>query len=149
MNAIAYNLMSGRKGTSNGAGMVDLVLKTAMNLEQWDVRVPETANSDTATLYRVFQSVNNATDITSVRKDLNASFLQTIRGMLDSSVVERTLRSRINTLGVLAEIDDVVTSVSAEQLGDAWGNTRERGAGLISARYVALQKFVGDLLTPA
>jgi ataxia telangiectasia mutated family protein len=136
MNAIAYNLISGRQGSSHGADMVDSTLKTAMSLEQWDVRVPDTAISDTATLYRIFQAVNNATSIATIRKELDAGLLQTFKSTLNPSIIERTLKSKLRTVGVLAEIDDVVTSRSTTQLTDAWNNIRKRSTGLISARFV-------------
>ena len=125
--------------------MVDLTLKTAMKLEQWDVRVPESATTDTSTLYRVFQSMNNATSIETVRKDLDAGFLRTVTSMLDASLAESTFRSRVNTLGVLCEIDDMVTSDSMDHLRDAWTNAQRRATNLISARYGLFRLLMGDL----
>ena len=134
MNAMAHSLMTSRNTSADGAKAVDITLKTAMKLEQWDVRVPETANSDIATLYRIYQSINNATSMTTVRKDMDAGFLRTITSMLDASLAESTFKSRLNTLGVLCELDDVVTSLSAEHLQNAWQNAQHREASLISAR---------------
>ena len=119
MNSIAYNVMSGRKSTSDGAAILDSVLQTAMSLEQWDVRVPDTANSDVSTLYSVFQSINNATTVDTIRKDLDAGFLQTMRGMLIPSAMERTMGSRLATLRILSEVDDMVTAQSTEHFVEA------------------------------
>src|SRR5689334_4806025 len=112
MNAIAYKLLSGRNSSSSGALSVDTALKTAMSLEQWDVRVPETTKSDSATLYRVFQSISSATDMASVRKDLDAGLLGTIQEMLDDTIVESAFRSKMNVLGVLSEVDNAISSTS-------------------------------------
>jgi ataxia telangiectasia mutated family protein len=134
MNTLTYNLLSGRNVSSTGPSMVDSVLQTAMRLEQWDVRAPETATSDTATLYKVFQAVHNSMDVASVREELEAAFLHMMQSILAPSVIERTFKSSLCALGILTEIDDMITSTAPEQLRDAWINMHARESGLFSAR---------------
>jgi ataxia telangiectasia mutated family protein len=144
MNTLTYNLLSGRNASSNALGMVEPILQTAMRLEQWDVRVPDSAMNDTATLYKVYQSLNNSTDLSTVRKELDSGLLRTMHNVMIPSIVERTFRSSLCTLGILTEIDDLITSTSPEQLEDAWSNMHSREASLLSSSLTEVKSILSS-----
>ncbi|KIV99427.1 uncharacterized protein PV09_08859 [Verruconis gallopava] len=132
MNTLTYNLLSSRNSAFKASGTLDSFLQTAMRLEQWDVRVPENASSDTVTLYKIFQTVNIAKDITTVREQINAGITRTILNMKAPTTVDRTFKSSLSTLGILTDIDGMITSTSPEELHDICGLLHEREASLSS-----------------
>ena len=117
--------------------MVDSVLHTARKLEQWDIRAPEMVETESSTIFKVFQGISNATDVGSVRRRLDSGFLSTIQTMLSPVHSGQSIKSCLRTLGILAEVDDVTTSMSVETLQDAWKNMVSRQDRMLSARYVS------------
>ena len=134
MNTLTYNLLSSQGGATRGMGMVDSVLQTATKLEQWDIRAPEGSATEASTLFKVFQSISNATDLGAVRQSLDGGFLNTLNIIISPNHTERSLKSSLRTLGILAEVDDIMTSISPENIRDAWTNMQARESSVLNAR---------------
>jgi ataxia telangiectasia mutated family protein len=136
LNSVTHSLLSNQQAFNGGISMVDSVLHTARKLEQWDIRAPETANTEASTTFKVFQGISNATDLGAVRRRLDSGFLSTVQTMLSPMRTGQSVKSSLRTLGILAEVDDVMTSNSADTLRDAWKNMLSRQERMLSAQYV-------------
>ncbi|KAF2398800.1 hypothetical protein EJ06DRAFT_91696 [Trichodelitschia bisporula] len=131
LNSVTHALLSNRRIFDRDAGSVDSVLRTAQKLEQWDIRVPETAKSETATTFMVFQGIHNAPNSEIMRKRLDTGFLTTIHKVLSPDTARNSLKRSLRTLGLLTEIDDVLSSSSPDQLQDAIVNMQERNTWIL------------------
>jgi ataxia telangiectasia mutated family protein len=138
LNTVTHSLLSSQQAFSGGIGMADSVLHTARKLEQWDIRAPEIANTEASTTFRVFQGISNAADLGAVRRRLDSGFLNVVQTIRSPIHTGQSVKSLLRTLGILAEIDDVMASNSMETLRDAWKNMLKRQERMLSAQYVYL-----------
>jgi ataxia telangiectasia mutated family protein len=136
LNSVTHTLLSNQQAFNGGISMVDSVLHTARKLEQWDIRAPDASNTEAGTTFKVFQGINNATDLGAVRRRLDSGFLSTLQTMLSPMRTGQSVKSSLRTLGILAEVDDIMTSNSAETLREAWKNMLNRQERMLSAQYV-------------
>jgi ataxia telangiectasia mutated family protein len=134
LNSVTHSLLSNQQVFNGGTSMVDSVLRTARKLEQWDIRAPQMVDTEASTTFKVFQGISNATDLGAVRRRLDDGFLSTVQTMLSPTHTGQSVKASLRTLGMLAEVDDVMTSNSAETLRDAWKNMLNRQERMLSAQ---------------
>jgi serine-protein kinase ATM len=133
MNSITSALLSSGKIHADGTALVDDVFRTAQKLGQWDIRPSERPLGEASTLYAVFQGLNNASDAKSIRDKLDAGFSSIFKRLLNSANPGKDSEWALRTLGILTEVDDATTSLSAEQLHDARINADSRKGWMLSA----------------
>ncbi|OJD31209.1 serine threonine-protein kinase tel1 [Diplodia corticola] len=109
-------------------------LEVAQKLEQWDIRAPHFKKCEAAAVYKAFQGMSMSTDLASVRKNLNHSFLEIIETCIEPNASARTLQSSLRSLAVLNEIDEIMTVSHAEELRGTWREIKWRTIWMKEAR---------------
>lgn len=109
-------------------------LEVAQKLEQWDIRAPPSKNCEAAAVYKAFQGINGSTDLVTVRKHLDQSFLETIVASTGPNTSAKTLQSSFRTFAVLNEIDEIMTAGNADELKNTWLDIRDRAGWMKEAR---------------
>jgi serine-protein kinase ATM len=134
LNALPHTLLSNQHAFIRGINTTDSVLYTARKLEQWDIRAPETTLTESSTIFKIFQGINNSRDLGAVRHRLDSGFFGTIHTLISPIHTGQSVKSCLRTLGILVEVDDVMTSISPEHLRDAWSNMQARSEKMLSAQ---------------
>jgi hypothetical protein len=95
-------------------------------LEQWDMTVPESADSETAVTFQVFQAFNNAANVSVIQNMINSATLKVMQPILRGSMTPKSLHTSYRLLGVLEEIDEVLGCRSLEQLQEVLVRMKSR-----------------------
>ncbi|KAF2703524.1 hypothetical protein K504DRAFT_418601 [Pleomassaria siparia CBS 279.74] len=126
MNSITHSLLSNDQFRDIGDDVVESTLHTARKLGQWDIKAPEGNHTEASTLFKVFQGLHYSTDVCSARMQLDRQLLATVNflsGRINSST---STNSRLRTLAVLTEADELITTSRSEELLDVWDRMKGR-----------------------
>jgi ataxia telangiectasia mutated family protein len=134
LNSLNHALLSSEQFKAAGPNTAERALEAARKLEQWDIRVPEPASTETSIVYAVLQGISNATDMGEVCRQVNRGFTDALAMMVAKDTSPELIRSCSRTLGTLTEIDDIMTSLSLENLEDAYTNMKQREKWMLSAQ---------------
>lgn len=115
--------------TSKGTEDFDSLLSTNLYLHQWDLPVPTIA-TPMAALFRSLQSMNTFEDKIQIKKTIDDSFLEVLGKISEENKSLSSLKSSMTVLGILTEIDEVITSKDSSQVHEAWGRMLHRGPWL-------------------
>lgn len=110
------------------------MLQSATSLRQWDIPVSPLNISPTATVFKVFQSLNTSATLTEVSNSLDECFLSTLDLLASTNRSSMSLRTAMRVLGVITEVDDVVNARSSEDINQAWMNIKDRNSWLKTTR---------------
>ena len=114
------------KVSDTGPSSIDSMLSTARKLEQWDISVPTSHKSDTSTVFRTLQSINNATDPDSITSAIENGLLDAIDLLLAGNNATSLNYTRLRALAMLTETDEVYTSNGSEQLNEVFARFERR-----------------------
>lgn len=113
----------------------DAMFMTARKLERWDITGPSDATSPPTILFKAFQNLYDSADQLSITKALDTGFAKTLASLMQDPESARNKWVSINTLAVLTEIEDVVSSKGIEQLFDAHRRLQNREEWMLLRRY--------------
>jgi ataxia telangiectasia mutated family protein len=122
---LSHSLLQSQLQDGRATDMLDSSYQTARKLEQWDIPAPVAHKTEAATLFRVFQCINSASDLPMISRSLDASLLDTMTQMKESQTGS-SLHVSLRTLAVLTEIDEVVNIEDGSQLKEAWDRMQSR-----------------------
>lgn len=132
LNGLSQSLLS--KMSNSDPDSIDSMLRTARKLEQWDISAPVSHVSCTGTIFRVFQSINNAADSRALSVALDTGIQESMRVLMAGNVANSSLQTTLSTLSILAEAEDVLSSTSRDELAGAWVRFESRDKWMNSAR---------------
>jgi ataxia telangiectasia mutated family protein len=130
LNSLALSVLRANSSVGSHSYSSDMVFRSARKLEQWDISIPETAHSESAELFNVFQTMNSSTDATIVKKSLNSAILTELKSAFEKEVRSKALHASFRHLGVLSEMDEVFSSRTSRQIEEVWARMLERNASL-------------------
>ncbi|RAR13257.1 ataxia telangiectasia mutated [Stemphylium lycopersici] len=126
MNSVTHSLLSNDQFHDAGDDVVESTLHTARKLGQWDIKAPEVNHTEASTLFKAFQGMHYAKNATEAQESFNQQ-LQTTMGFLSGKDVSSVLtKTRLRTLGVLTEAEEVIKAQRPEHLLDIWDRMKAR-----------------------
>lgn len=134
LNTLTYALLSNELFKSAGSDTAERALDTGRKLNQWDIRTPERTSSEPSIIYAVLQGISNATTAGEVRRRIDQGFSSALETMTAMDTSPEMMRAGLRTLGILTEIDDVMGSLSLEDLKDVLVNMTRREDWMQSAQ---------------
>jgi ataxia telangiectasia mutated family protein len=126
LNGLSYSLLRSQLQDGRATDMFNSSYQTARKLEHWDIPAPVAHKTEAATVFRVFQCINSASDLATISRGLDTNFLDTMTQMTKESQTGSSLHSSLRTLAVLTEIDEAVNVEDASQLQEAWERMQSR-----------------------
>jgi len=135
LSSVSHAVLRGYQSYGGSSNVLDGALQAARKLEQWDISAPESSHSGSAVLFRVFQGINNALDLPSVRGVVDATITNVLQTALRPDHDSKALQDSLRTLGVLTEIDEVISSTSLADIKDVIVRMRSRDSSLSNAGY--------------
>jgi ataxia telangiectasia mutated family protein len=126
MSSITHSLLSNDQFRDIGDDVVDSTLHTARKLGQWDIKAPELNHSESSTLFKAFQGLHHARSIDDARLHIDRQLLATVNLLSGRDSSSSLVKTRLRTLAVLTEADEVIHTSDSEQLLDAWDQMKGR-----------------------
>ncbi|KAL4941065.1 hypothetical protein BDV06DRAFT_195262 [Aspergillus oleicola] len=130
LQGISNSMLGALGNSSDSAIPIDDMLKAATNLRQWDIPVSPLNTSPSATIFRAFQSLNTSITLVDMRASIGDSFANSLN-MIDSDHRSAmSLRTAMRTLGILTEIEEVLSSKSTDEVVEKWQKMSTRTSWL-------------------
>lgn len=145
LQGIANTMLSalGTSSETQAPLSIDSTLQAATSLQQWDVPVSPLDSSPSATVFRVFQSLDTSSSLSEVACCINDCLLSTLNNLVETGQSAIKLRASMRALGIMTEISDVLQSSSPEAIQEAWKSIMTRSSWLKTERYVSITHLDG------
>lgn len=132
LNGLSQSLLN--KMSKSGPNSIDSMLQTARKLEQWDISAPTSHASCTSTIFRVFQTVNNAADYKALTLGLDTGIQESMKTLMAGNTAGSSLQTSLSTLSILAEAEEILSSKGSDQLQEACSRFASREQWMSSSR---------------
>ena len=110
LSSLTQGLFSSQSASLVNDSVIESMTQSALRLSHWDFNVPTAFESDTSTVFRTFQSIQKASNVTAVRNALDGGavdiFLRTRQAMRSG----RSLHSALAALASITEADEIFNS---------------------------------------
>lgn len=134
LQGIANTMISVLGDTKDVSGSFDSMLQSATSLRQWDIPVSPVNFSPAATVFRVFQSLNTSEALPEVSLCLDDCLLSTLDSLTRTDRSATSLRMATRVLGILTEVNDVVSARSIEEVNQGSLDIMTRNSWLKTTR---------------
>lgn len=143
LQGIANTMVNASGGGRDTSISLDSTLQAATNLQQWDIPISPFESSPRSITFRAFQSLNTSSSLSEIVTCTKKSLLMTLDSATYQCQSALQLRTAMRSLGVLAEMNDVLASSSSEDMKNRWQNILGRSRWLKTESY----HEVGDILS--
>lgn len=126
MNSVAHSLLSNDQFRDKGEDAVNSTLHTARKLGQWDIKAPETNHTESATLFKAFQGLHLARTSEEAQDNFDRQLLATVNFLTGRHNSPIPTKTRLRTLAVLTEADEVLRADHPDYLLDVWDRMKAR-----------------------
>ena len=116
-------------GNGGSTEAFESMLSTALDLQQWDIPVPATSSA-TGNIFRALQNLATSDDKVHLDGKIDECFLAVLGQLSEENQSLSSLRSSMRALGVLTEVDEVLSSQSFEQVQEGWKRIMGRSSWL-------------------
>lgn len=134
LQGIANSMFSAFGDTNDASSSFDSMLQSATSLRQWDIPVSPVSSSPAATVFKIFQSLNTSTTLSEVSTSLNECLLSTLDSLTRTDRSAMSLRMATRVLGILTEVNDVVSAKSSEEVNQGLLDIMTRNSWLKTTR---------------
>nr|KMM71923.1 hypothetical protein CPAG_08223 [Coccidioides posadasii RMSCC 3488] len=107
----------------------DNMISTALYLQQWDVPIPNTA-SPTGNLFKALQALNTFEEKAQIMRTLDECFLDMLSRLSEQNQSLSSLKDTMRALGILSEVDEIISSESCTQVQETWERILSRSSWL-------------------
>ena len=132
LNGLSQSLLTKMRNT--GPIATDSVLRSARKLEQWDISAPAAHISCSSLIFKVFQCINSAADITALATSLDTGFSDAMTQLMLGRRAKSAMHQILGTLAVLTEADEVFSCRKSEQLFEVLERFEDRASWMHSER---------------
>lgn len=132
---LSNSLLQTQQSLDGSAKSLDSTFTTARRLEVWNLPAPPATENWAVTVYRAYQSMHQASDITIARAAVHDGLTRTLKHLTGRSLNTSTLRHQLGALATLAELDDVLNIGDLSELDDIIKHFQERSKWMMSGQY--------------
>lgn len=134
MNSITNALLSSGHGDHQSAEQnSDIMFKTAMKLEQWDLNPSIHQTSNVSLQYQVLQALNLAQSRTNLQENVRSLLLKPVTQLSNLIANSKAARSSSALLGILTEIDDLLSFEDQSGILDHWRSIEKHSTWMRAA----------------
>ncbi|KAN0098490.1 serine/threonine-protein kinase-like protein tel1 [Hyaloscypha variabilis] len=135
LSGLSQSLLQAQKTIGMTPASLDSMFRTARKLEQWDIPVPSTSSSNSITVYKTFQAVNNSLDYPTILLAINEGLESTMNTLVKQDLGATALHDSLRTLATLAEIDEVLSSRGSQQFEEILARFQTRAGWMKIGRF--------------
>ncbi|KAL4957717.1 hypothetical protein BDW69DRAFT_180363 [Aspergillus filifer] len=143
LQGISNSMLGSLGNSSDSAIPIDDMLKAATNLRQWDIPVSPLNTSPPATIFRAFQSLNTSGALVDMHASIEDSFANSLNLIDSGRRSAASLRTAMRTLGILTEIEEVLSSKTRDEVDEKWQRMSARSSWLQNTHV----QEVGEILS--
>jgi ataxia telangiectasia mutated family protein len=138
LSGLSHSLLQAQKTIGMTPASLESMFRTARKLEQWDIPVPNTSSNNSITIYKAFQAVNNGLDHSAMLQAINDGLEYTMSALVREDLGASALHDSLQTLAILTEMDEVLSSRGSQQFEEILSRFRNRSGWMKIGRYVVL-----------
>ncbi|KAI6359908.1 hypothetical protein MCOR25_006898 [Pyricularia grisea] len=109
LSGLAHSLLQTQQGLDGQSSGIGSTFETARRLAIWNLPVPPNQDHRAVAMYKAYQSIHQATDLTSAQQAVHQGLASTIRYLTRGSLKAFHLRQHLGALAALTEIDESLT----------------------------------------
>lgn len=123
---VSNSLLQAYQNVSLSESSIDSLYRTSRKLEQWDIPVPIIYSSNNAAIYKVFQTINSASDSFSVKNGIDEGLQFVMDKIIMRELSTTDLHGALQALAALVEIDEIFGSSGSYEIENIFNRFRER-----------------------
>jgi len=138
LSGLSHSLLQAQQTIGMTPASLESMFRTARKLEQWDIPVPNTSSSNSITIYKAFQAVNNGLDHSTILQAIDEGLEYTMSTLVREDLGARALHDSLQTLATLAEMDEVLSSRGSQQFEEILSRFQNRSDWMKIGRYIVV-----------
>ncbi|KAK0621491.1 hypothetical protein B0T17DRAFT_608684 [Bombardia bombarda] len=132
---LSNSLLQTQQSLDGSSTSLDGTFTTARRLEMWNLPAPSSNENWAVTVYKAYQSMHQAHDLSAVRDVVHEGLRSTIRHLTSRDLNTLSLRHQLGALSALAELDDILNVSDQGELQGTLGIFQERSKWMMSGQY--------------
>ena len=133
LSGLSNSLLQTQQSLGGSSTTQDGTFTTARRLEMWNLPVPSNNQNWSATVYKAYQSLHQASDIQSVRDVVRDGLSSTVRHLTNRNLNASSMRLQLGALAALTELDDMVNVADIQELRGLLGIFEQRSGSDLSS----------------
>ena len=133
---LSHSLLQTQQGSDSTAPALDSTFTTARRLGIWNLPTPAGHDSHAVTVYKAYQSIQQAPDLSSARRAVHDGFGSTMGYLVKHNLNASALRRQLAALAALAELDDLMSVTESAELDGLVAKFEARSKWMMSGRQV-------------
>ncbi|KAF5681045.1 serine threonine kinase tel1 [Fusarium heterosporum] len=142
LSGLSNSLLQTQENLEPSPAALEDTFNTARKLEIWNLPAPS-SDHHAVTVYKAYQSIHQATDISSVRTAVHDGFGRTMSSLVAHGLNATALRKRLGALASLTELDDVLGVSDTSEMNGLIEKFKSRSDWMRSGLYSS----VGQILS--
>jgi len=134
LGGLSHSLLQAQQSVGMNAESLDSMFRTARKLEQWDLPVPSSCNTNAVITYKAFQSIQTAVDQGTILQAINEGFDCTMKTLMGQNLSASALHDSLQTLAALVEMDEVLSTRGSEQIEEMLSRFQDRSVWMETGR---------------
>jgi ataxia telangiectasia mutated family protein len=134
LQGIANTMLSASSCANDASDAFDSTLQAAASLQKWDIPVSHLDTSPSATVFRVFQSMNTSSSLLEVNESIDSGLLTTLGSLVKPSRSAIQLRASMRALGIMTEMSDTLHASCSGEMTEEWQKIEARSTWLKTER---------------
>ena len=135
LSGLSNSLLQTQQSLGGSSTTQDGTFITARRLEMWNLPVPSNNQNWSATVYKAYQSLHQASDIQAVRDVVRDGLSSTVRHLTNRNLNASSMRLQLGALAALTELDDVINVADQQELQGLLGVFAQRSKWMMSGQY--------------
>lgn len=135
LSGLSNSLLQTQQNLGGSSNNQDGTFTTARRLEMWNLPVPSSTDNWSATVYKAYQSMHQASDIQTVRDVVHEGLSSTVKHLTNRNQNFASMRHRLAALAALTELDDVLSIADQQELQAVLDVFEKRSKWMMSGQY--------------
>ncbi|CAK7224094.1 Serine/threonine-protein kinase tel1 [Sporothrix eucalyptigena] len=135
LSGLSHSLLQTQQNLDSTSASLDSTFTTARRLGMWNLPVPAVTGNPSVTIYKAFQGVHQATDLTAAQQAVYEGLGNTMKQVTSQSLTVSSLRHHLGALAALTELDDVLNVTDATELQNMLDKFEDRSKWMMSKQY--------------
>ncbi|KAI1822341.1 phosphatidylinositol 3 [Xylaria intraflava] len=135
LSGLSNALLQNQQSLDNSSSAVDNTFNTARKLEVWNLPALSSSRQPLVTIYKTYQTWNQATELSMVRQVAWSGFSEIIQSVLQNDMSASSLRNHLGALAVLTEINDTIDAANSTELEQLLETFNSRSHWMEAGRY--------------
>jgi len=131
---LSHSLLQTQQASDPTSPALDSTFTTARRLGIWNLPTPAGHESHAVTVYKAYQNIVQAADLSSARRAVHDGFGSTMRYITKNNLNASALRRQLGALAALTEMDDLMGVTDPTELDGLISSFETRSKWMMSGR---------------